>query len=162
MDTSGCLIKKKEIMKRFILFLLILSAAQDILAQKAEVRSGNKLYQERKFTEAAAAYQSALQKNPTYAPAIFNLGTAQYQQKNFGGARQSFTNTAKVAKDRNVKADAHYNIGNSYMEEKEWEKAIEEYKEALRSNPQDEAAKYNLSYAKAMLKKQEGSILLFG
>ena len=60
---------------------------------------------------------------------------------------------AKVAKDKNAKAGASYNIGNTYMQEQKWEDAVNAYKQALRNNPQDEAAKYNLSYALAMMKK---------
>jgi hypothetical protein len=42
------------------------------------------------------------------------------------------------------------------MKQQKWEEAANSYKAALRSNPQDEAAKYNLSYALAMMKKNQG------
>ena len=64
--------------------------------------------------------------------------------------------TSKIATDNKQKAAANYNIGNTYMEEKKYEEAVKAYKEALRKNPQDENAKYNLSYALQMLKKQQG------
>jgi tetratricopeptide (TPR) repeat protein len=63
--------------------------------------------------------------------------------------------TEKVAKDKGSKAAANYNIGNTYMSQQKWEEAIDAYKKTLRANPQDADAKYNLSYAEQMLKKQE-------
>ena len=122
-------------------------------AQKKQVREGNKLYQQKNYKEAANAYQQALSKNPTYTPGMFNLGNALFQQKNYDASRQVLGATAKQVKDKNVKADANYNIGNTYMQEQKWEEAVNAYKQALRNNPQDEAAKYNLSYALAMMKK---------
>ena len=39
-------------------------------AQNKQVRTGNQLYQEKKYKEAADAYQQALAKNPTFTPGI--------------------------------------------------------------------------------------------
>ena len=125
-------------------------------AQQKQVRSGNKLYEEKKFDEASKEYQKALTKNPTYVPGMFNLGNALFQQKNYDASRQVMAATEKQAKDKNVKAGANYNIGNTYMQEQKWSEAAEAYKQSLRVNPNDEDAKYNLSYALAMMKKQEG------
>lgn len=139
-----------------ILFLVSIVPAT-ILAQQPRklIREGNKAYQERKYKEAAADYQKALQKDPANTTGQFNLGNSLYQQKQFDGSRKVMANTAKIAKDKEVKAGANYNIGNSYMEEQKWEDAINAYKQTLRNNPQDVDAKYNLSYAQQMLKKQQ-------
>ncbi|MBS1775847.1 MAG: tetratricopeptide repeat protein [Bacteroidetes bacterium] len=125
-------------------------------AQKGQVQNGNKLYEAKQYKDAAKAYQQALLKNPSYAPGLFNLGNALYQEKNFDASRQVLTNLEKQTKDKNVKANATYNIGNSYMSEQKWQEAIDAYKTTLRNDPQDEAAKYNLSYALEMMKKNSG------
>lgn len=119
------------------------------------VREGNKLYEQKKFKEAGATYQQALLKNPTYVPGMFNLGNTLYQQKQYEASRKVLDAAAKNAKDKNSKSGVNYNIGNTYMSEKKWEDAIASYKKALRANPQDADAKYNLSYAQAMLKKDQ-------
>ena len=121
-----------------------------------QVRNGNKLYEQKKYKEAGAAYQQALQKNPTYVPGIFNLGNSLYQQKQYEASRKVLGNAAKVAKDKNSKAGANYNIGNTYMSEQKWQEAVDAYKQTLRNNPRDADAKYNLSYALQMLKKEQG------
>lgn len=119
------------------------------------VRDGNKLYEQKKYKEAGAAYQQAIQKDPTSIPGMFNLGNSLYQQKQYEASRKVLANAAKNAKDKSAKAEVNYNIGNTYMSEKKWDEAIEAYKRTLKNNPQDADAKYNLSYAKAMLKKDQ-------
>lgn len=143
---------KMKFLGTLILSLCIIT----VYGQKKLVRSGNHLYEQKQYKEAASAYQQALSKNPTFTPGMFNLGNALFQQKNYDASRKVMSATAKQTKDKNVKANANYNIGNTYMQEQKWEDAINAYKEALRNNPQDEAAKYNLSYAKAMMKKNNG------
>jgi len=120
------------------------------------VREGNKLYEQKKYKEAGADYQKALQKNPNYTPGLFNLGNTLYQQKQYDAARKVMASTAKSTNDKGAKGGVHYNIGNTYMAEQKWQDAIDAYKQALRNNPQDADAKYNLSYAEEMLKKQQG------
>jgi tetratricopeptide (TPR) repeat protein len=136
--------------------LLFCCCAFTANAQKKQVRIGNKLYEQKKYKQATAEYQQALQKNPGYVPGLFNLGNALYQQNNLDQARQVLSATARQAKDKEVKADANYNIGNTYMKQQKWEEAVNSYKAALKNNPHDEAAKYNLSYALAMMKKNQG------
>ena len=120
------------------------------------ILKGNKLYEEKKYKEASQEYERALQKNPNNLPGIFNLGNSLYQQGNLEGSRKVLTAAAKTAKNKDAKGEANYNIGNSYMQEKKWEDAVDYYKQALRNNPQDADAKYNLSYAMEMMKKQNG------
>ena len=52
-------------------------------------------------------------------------------------------------------SDAWHNIGNSLLMEQDLENAIEAYKSALRANPTNEAARYNLSYALRMLNNEQ-------
>ncbi len=119
------------------------------------IRKGNELYKDQKYKEAVTYYQQALTKNPTSVTGMFNLGNAYYKQKQTDAARQVMTAAARQSKDSLQRAAAQYNLGNTYMDEQKWEEAIESYKQTLRDNPRDEEARYNLSYARAMLKQQE-------
>lgn len=144
--------------KRFLILnivCLLVTCVANAQVKKA-VREGNKLYEQQKYKEAAAAYQRALQKDPNYTPGMFNLGNSLYKQKQFDATRKAMTATAKMAKEQPVRSAANYNVGNTYLEEQKWQEAVEAYKQALRTNPQDADAKYNLSYALAMLKKNGG------
>lgn len=147
------MMKLKWIVTGLFCLVAITVAAQQ---PKKEVREGNKLYKEQNYKGAAEAYQKALQKQPTYAPGLFNLGNAQYKQQDFENSRKIYEGASKTIDDKQVRSAANYNIGNTYLEEKKYKEAVEAYKEALRKNPQDEQAKYNMSYALQMLKNQQG------
>jgi Ca-activated chloride channel family protein len=119
------------------------------------LQKGNRLYDEKRYDEATANYLQALKKDPGNATGLFNLGNTMYQKKQYDSSRKLMNATADAIKDKNGKSAAHYNIGNTYMAQRKWEEAIAAYKKTLRNNPQDADAKYNLSYAQEMLKKQQ-------
>jgi Ca-activated chloride channel family protein len=116
---------------------------------------GNQLYEQQKYKEAEADYSKALQKDPNNTTGLFNLGNSLYQQKLYDSSRKVMATTAGAAKDKSSKAAANYNIGNTYMSQQKWDDAVNAYKQTLRNNPQDADAKYNLSYAEQMMKKQQ-------
>lgn len=127
------------------------------LAQKQILREGNDLYKEKKFDEAEVRYKKALEENPSYEKANFNLANAMYQQKRFKEALPSYELVAKVSKDKNTKAQAFHNMGNVFLNEKQLDKAIAAYKDALRINPKDEETRHNLALAQKMLEDQKNS-----
>lgn len=153
-DVAGIVVKGKTalVIVAGICFVL---AASDAAAQTDRfIKQGNKLYDQMKYDEAAAHYEKALKKDPTYTPGLFNLGNTLYQQKKYDESRKIMEATAKGTKDKDARAAANYNVGNTYMSQQKWEEAVQSYKHTLRANPQDADAKYNLSYAEQMLKKQ--------
>jgi len=137
---------------------LLLSAHQtNAQNSKKLIANGNKLYKEGKFKDAAIQYGKSLSTDSANTHlGAYNLGNALYQQKQIEPARKAYEIAAQKSKDKKDNAVANYNIGNTYMNEKKWEEAIESYKKTLRQNPQDAEAKYNLAYAKTMLKKEGG------
>ncbi|RYD59302.1 MAG: tetratricopeptide repeat protein [Sphingobacteriales bacterium] len=143
-------------MIRSIITLLMVSVSILATAQKKELKKGNNLYEKGNYQEATKAYQEAIAKDPKNVTGMHNMGNALYQQKQYEAARKVMGATTQVAPDKNSKSAASYNIGNTYMQERKWEDAVKAYKQALRNNPQDPDAKYNLSYALAMMKKEGG------
>lgn len=151
-------------MRVFIAILFVAFSVQHAFAQapvkkqnvKPELRKGNELYKQKKYKDAQTAYLKALQKDPTSHTGLFNLGDALYEGKQYDQARQAMDASTKVTKDKKAQASAFHNIGNTYLQEKKWEDAINAYKQALRLNPADADTKYNLAYANAMLKKDGG------
>lgn len=142
---------------RAIYILVCMLMTQVAFAQTRKlVAEGNKLYEQKQYKQASDNYLKALSKDSTNIPGMFNLGNALLQQKQYDAARKVLSNSARLEQDKNGKAAADYNIGNTYMAEQKWEEAIDAYKKALRNNPQDTDAKYNLSYAQQMLKKNGG------
>ncbi len=138
-----------------ILFFALASAGVSAQSAKKQLRRGNKAFEQNRFSDAEVRYKKALDKKPDYVKGKFNLGDAYYREKNYKDADSLFTEVAATAKSSDVKAKAWYNKGNSLLSQKKYAESIEAYKNALRLNPDDSAAKYNLEYARKKLKKQQ-------
>ena len=78
-------------------------AQKDSIAQQRKarkmVRQGNKLYEQKQFTDASVAYQKALGNNSNYDKASYNLGNALYQNKNFKEAKDFVDSLPKAVKE---------------------------------------------------------------
>ena len=122
---------------------------------RENVREGNELYNQLKFKEAEIAYKKGLSKNPNYPIASYNLGNSIYQQDRNQEAVSQFELVEKTFKEKISKAEAYHNMGNSFMKEKQYEKAIEAFKNSMRNNSKDDETRYNLALAQELLKKQQ-------
>lgn len=142
-----------------LLLVISIFCSGNLFAQSSKklIAKGNKLYAAGNYKDAALQYGKALQKDTNnISKGAYNLGNALYQQKQIEPARKAYEAAAKKATDKKESSGANYNLGNTYMSEKKWQEAIDAYKKTLRDNPQDADAKYNLSYAQQMLKKEGG------
>ena len=138
---------------------------QQDLSNKAErnfIREGNKLFAEENYADAEIEYSKALQANPSSAIAAYNMGLALAKQAAPGdstGIQQRadslFNYAASITNDKNLKSMAHYNMGNLAYENQQYNKAINDYKNALRAVPSDEDARYNLRMAQLKLQEQQ-------
>ncbi|HSQ46322.1 MAG TPA: tetratricopeptide repeat protein [Lutibacter sp.] len=122
---------------------------------RKDVREGNELYNELKFEEAEIAYKKALDKNPNYAKASYNLGNTIYQQNKNKEAIFQYDLADKIAPNKMSKAEIFHNVGNSFMKEKQYDKAVDAYKNSMRNNSKDEETRYNLAMAQKLLKDQQ-------
>lgn len=115
----------------------------------------NKELSENKFTQAEANYRKAISKSNENSAAPYNLGSAYYNKETYSEAFGRFKQAGELAKTKTDKHKAYHNMGNVFMKNKEYEKAVEAYKQALRNNPSDEETRYNFALAKELLKKQQ-------
>jgi Ca-activated chloride channel homolog len=114
-------------------------------------RSGERLYTAGNYREAYRAFQQAF--DASGEPALhYDLGVVLYRVKQYENAAKSFREAAVVPE---LKQKSQYNLGNSLvrMAEEAPEKdellrlAIGAYEEALRLQPNDSLAKWNLELA---------------
>ena len=119
-----------------------------LLAQsdKSLVRKGNKDFSNGNYNEAEINYRKALDKNPVNSAAQFNLGDAMYQQENYEKAAEVFSASDITKKSATEKSDIYYNLGNSKLKAGKADEAMAAYKQALRENPSNDDARYNLEY----------------
>jgi Ca-activated chloride channel family protein len=143
----------KIIMASFLLAVL----PSLIYAQKENqlLRKGNNLYEQGNYKDAERDYRKALELNNESTRGQFNLGTAIYKQKNYDESAKIFGSLSDSKIDPKIKANALHNLGNSFIESKQYDKSIQAYENSLLNNPKDKDTKYNLEYAKMMLKKQQ-------
>ena len=143
--------------KHFIFLLIILFFSLHGFTQKDTklLRQGNKLYNQGNYKEAELDYRKALEINKESDKGKFNLGTAVYQEKNFNESTKIYEELAGKQLDKSTKAKVYHNFGNSLLESKQYEQSITAYKNSLLNNPADNDTKYNLEYAKLMLKQQQ-------
>lgn len=154
---------KKKIADGFVLISIFLVAA-GFGGAAGIVKDGNRLFHENKFDDAMQKYSEAQLGDPDNPRLDYNIGSAFYKQKKYDLAAQSFEKVINSSFDNELKAKAYYNAGNAYFKQAEaagdmenLQKSIDAYTEALKFNPEDEDAKYNLEVARQMLelKKQE-------
>jgi tetratricopeptide (TPR) repeat protein len=158
---------RKTILSLIILlsFCTVASAQKSTKQERNLITSGNQLYKQQKYAEAAADYQAALTANPSSAEARYNLGLTQLRlssAKNIDEKekdeykKQASDNLSSVASLGSSKPKlasmANYNLGNNAFNTEDLTKAIEYYKQALRLNPNDGDARRNLRIAQ---KKQQ-------
>ena len=109
------------------------------------------------FIEAEADYRRAISKSGENVVAPYNLGRAYYNREDFAEAFSRFKEAGEKAEEKPTKHKAFHNMGNVFMQNKEYQKAVEAYKQALRSNPDDDETRYNLALAKEMLKNDQNN-----
>ncbi len=123
---------------------------------------GNRLYREGEYREAAEAYAKALRDGDDSPALRYNLGTALLRLEAFDSAR-AHLEAAVPEGGVEVRRRASYNAGNTDLlpvfgkrapvEERRprLERAVAAYREALRLNPADVDAKWNLEIALRLL-----------
>ncbi|MBI4417629.1 MAG: VWA domain-containing protein [Ignavibacteriales bacterium] len=119
------------------------------------IGSGNDAYEKNQYPDAETQYKKAFQKYPDSRIARFNMGNAYYKQQRFDEANQIFGEYAVSSENPTDASMASYNLGNSLFQTGKLDESIEAYKQALRLNPHDEDARYNLELARRKKHEQE-------
>lgn len=145
--------------------------------QNEQVERGNGQYQRRDYRGALGAYESAPGNGAPYAGVQLNRGLARYRVAMDGGfvllgpdaaapegvssAQEEFRTAARGGSggapedvEPGLRARAEYDLGNTYLSERQWDNAITAYKEALRLAPGWNDAAWNLELARR-LKEQD-------
>lgn len=135
----------------FLLGALSMSAQVD----RRDVRAGNRQFRKENWREADIDYRKALVKDSTSIAANYNLASNLYRQGNFDEAAKVMEKIKETAPATANAADYYYNTGDIAIEKKDWQGAVNAFKEALLRNPADMDAKENYIYAKKMLENQK-------
>lgn len=148
-------------MNKHILFLIFLLIPFVIVSaqkfdEKSHVINGNEEYKEGQYLKAESQYKIALSKNTNSIKGNYNLGNALYHQDKLDEARVHYDRIIQNTQSSDLdKAKAYHNIGKSYLDQNEFAKAADYFKESLKLNPTDDDTRYNYALAKNRLDEIE-------
>jgi len=141
----------------FSIVLCVLLSGASLFAQedKKDVRRGNKDYRKSNFKEAEIDYRKALLKDSTSFAATYDLANALYSQKDYEGAANTLEKLSNSAPESQYADRYFFNKGNVSLQKKDYQTAVDDFKQALLRDPGDLQAKESYIYAKKMLENQE-------
>ncbi|MCY0978111.1 tetratricopeptide repeat protein [Chryseobacterium wangxinyae] len=120
---------------------------------KTLVYEGNQKFKNKDYDGASSRYMEAVKSNEKEFTAHYNLGNALYKSKKYEEAKAEFEKAKSLSQTIPDKAAALHNLGNSYMQMNQPEKAADYYKQSLKQDPYNEATRKNFEIAK--LKEKE-------
>lgn len=132
----------------YIVTLLLLAVA--VSAQKKDkfLAEGNRQFAEKQFADAEASYRKSQHAHRGKVDGTYNLGNTIYGLNLPEEAGYVYRRAAREAKTYTQKHKTWHNLGNTLMQEKKYEAAVNAYKQALINNPNDEETRYNYALAR--------------
>lgn len=155
----------KKVISIIILTLLaafVAVAQTDTTAYKTDhrrevksVRAGNKAFKKGDFRKSEVDYRKSLLYDSLSVAGNYNLAETLYRQDDSEGAIKAMEPVQNVVKGTEHEAAYNYNLGDYYLETKNYGAAVEAFKQALLLNPGDRQTRENYQYAKKMLENQQ-------
>jgi tetratricopeptide (TPR) repeat protein/uncharacterized protein YegL len=148
-------VAKKIIKKETAALIAILVLPGFLFGQSSNtlIKNGNDAYNKKEYDVAADNYKMAAEKEPANEKAQYNLGNALYKNGNSDEALLAYDAAIKSSKLKTGQSASWYNKGVILQNNKKLPECIDAYKNALRLNPADEDARFNLQ--KALLQQQK-------
>ena len=126
---------------------------------RRNVKHGNKLMHRGEHDKATAEYMKAYRADSSSAIVTYNLATSLFPDEwktlrnGMRDTLATYYKAAGEAEDNRVRSSmSYYNMGVAYQTGGDFKNAIEAYKQALRCNPTDDEARYNLVLCQKQLK----------
>lgn len=138
-----------------VFHFLLLSSMASGQALNPYAQKGDRMYRDSNYVGAEEAYRKANAENPSFN-FQYNLANSLYQQGRIKEAQSAYEKSISNSSTTPQQlSSAYYNLGNTNFHNKAYDKSIEAYKESLKLNPKDAAAKINLAQAKRMKVQQQ-------
>jgi len=142
----------------FLSFLIVFSFSNILFGQenyRTLVYEGNQKFNGKDYDGASSKYMEAVKVNEKDFTAHYNLGNALYKSKKYEEAKAEFDKAQKLSQTLPDKTAALHNLGNTYMQMNQPEKAADYYKQALKQDPYNEATRKNYEIAKLKEKEKQ-------
>lgn len=143
--------------KKIILIFIVLRATiVQANVFDASLWSADHKLKTQQYSIAKEEYLKLQVKEPHNPRLNYNLGVSLYRTDSYKEAIGSFARGSAEANHPTLQEAAFYNLGNAYFKTKKYKEAITAYEKALKINPKDEDAKFNLELAKKLLEDGDG------
>ena len=146
---------KRRYASAILVLMLVSTIPTHAQSDRSNIREGNRLFRSGKHADSEVSYRKAMEKNPRNPQAAYNLGNALFAQKKDSAAVVAYQSGVQLETSAIRKAMGYHNMGVVCQSHKMFSEAIEAYKNALRLNPKDDEARYNLELCKKQQKKQQ-------
>src|SRR5438552_15171455 len=134
--------------------------------QNASASAGLQLYRDGKYAEGYRSFQEDLKNHPDSAvkdKMQFDSGTAAYKMGDYDKAVEAFSE-ALLSREKSLQENSHFNTGRTLEERADMDKSDEDaltdlknaqthYEDALKLNPNNQAAKANLEAVKKKIER---------
>jgi tetratricopeptide (TPR) repeat protein len=134
-------------------------------SSKEMLLQGKELFEQDKFTEAAALYQKFLDENPALYQVRLNLGNCLMELKNYDQAVAEYQKVldgmnAEPAEKRDIKlvAQMYASIGEAYLAQNKFKEAEDYFVKSIDIAPSDAALPYNVAEILMQAGNPEGAI----
>lgn len=146
-----------QFMKQLLIILVFISSSGCLMAQQERkfIRQGTNEYKSDKYVESEEFYRKALDKDPKSFEAKFNLADALYKQKKIDASLKLLEELEQTEKNPQRLSQIYHNKGNIYFAANKLDESIDNYKKALKQNPNDDQTRYNLIAAQKMKQQQQ-------
>lgn len=140
---------------------IVFATASAQTYERKYARKGNTFYRDTvevdsvTLEKAEVKYRKAVELNPVFAEAYYNLGNTLMRRNKAEDAVKQFDAVGGCDTSKALKAKAYRNQGTVYQGQEQYQQAIESYKNSLRNDPNDDEVRYNLALCQYLLKKQQ-------
>lgn len=148
-------------LSKYILMGVSLLLSASAFAQKQtdrkDVRAGNRDFKKEKYNLAEIDYRKALAQDSLSTAANYNLANTLYKMEDYQQASKFIEAAENSLSAEDGNADVFFNKGNVAIKEKNWNTAVEAFRQSLLLRPDDLEAKESYLYAKKMLEDEQNN-----
>lgn len=142
-------------MRKLVTILCLSLVCMSALAQKADLRKGNRRFKKGEYAQADISYRKGLMQDTSSVAAKYNLANNLYRQENYDEAAKLLGSGAQNAANEKFGADYYFNLGDVAIARQDWQGAVEALTKSLIIAPDDLKAKENYIYARNKLIEQQ-------
>ena len=125
-----------------------------LLPSISKAQDGHKLFEQKKYKEAAQEFLNQEISAPDDLEAVYNRAVSQFHAGDYANAAQGFAK-ATQAQDQQLANRARFNLGNAQVALQRLQEAQQTYEEVLKYEPHNKKADENLAWVKEQIKKQQ-------